>query len=644
MRIYRIIIGLLLFGSTYVWAQQPLSKADKLFYEYSFEEAIAEYTKETAKGPLSLTQIRNLAESYEKTGNKDEALLLYKDLFQRDSSFPPFYVNKMLNLDVLSSGSEQQAKDFLAAHPETFTEEVSGNALFNYDIRDDDEDPDTQFRIFEIPANSAQLDFAPTFFGDNVLFTSSRSQDSKDTYFPTGESYLDIFLAKVQADGSITNAAPYNVIEESRFHQATPFYSSSLNKLFYIRSNEKNGRLAFDDNGKNALALGVSDFQNKFTFLMRDLSTSFYYPFFDESTQKLFFAAEFDDSYGGTDIYFAYTNNGQIMSAPVNLGPKINSPANEISPFIFENSLYYSSDVFYGYGGMDIYKSDMGDDDFYSTPINLGPSINSPKDEFAFIIRHEEEGFIGYFSSNRQGGLGKDDLYGFRVKKKPGPKTLIFKGQVVKANTEFGISDVTLTVKDETGKVIKEIVTNAQGDYQIEIPWQEGISVTCTKPKYSLFNRRFTEEGLKAVKDNNVNIELVYLDDIVMEREAQTVLRLKKFWFDKGQSSITPDIEMELNKVVEAVSQFPNLQLRIEAHTDSKGSNASNNRLSQQRADAIKGYLQARGVPQSTILSSIGHGEDRILNNCTNGVYCLDILHKKNERHLIVIENYDVLF
>ncbi|MBT8235449.1 MAG: OmpA family protein [Bacteroidia bacterium] len=621
-----------------------MSKADKLFYEYSFEEAIAEYTKETAKGPLSLIQIRNLAESYEKTGNRDEALLLYKDLFQRDSSFPPFYVNKMLNLDVLASNSEQQAKDFLTAHPDIFAEEVRENALFNYDIRLDEEDPDTQFRIFEIPANSAQLDFAPTFFGDNVLFTSSRSQDSKDTYFPTGESYLDIFLAKVQADGSITNAAPYHVIEESRFHQATPYYSSSLNKLFYIRSNEKNGRLSFDDNGKNALALGVSDFQNKFTFLMRDLSTSFYYPFFDESTQKLFFAAEFDDSYGGTDIYFVYTNNGQIMSAPVNLGPKVNSPANEISPFIFENSLYFASDVFYGFGGMDIYKSDMGDDNFYSTPINMGPSINSPKDEFAFIIRPEGEGLIGYFSSNRDGGLGKDDLYGFRLKKKPGPKTLIFKGQVVKANTEFGISDVTLTVKDETGKVIKEITTNAQGDYQIEIPWKEGISVSCTKPKYSLFSRRFGEEGLKAIKDNNVNIELVYLDDIVMDREDRKVLRLKKFWFDKGQSRITPDIEMELNKVVAAVSQFPNLQLRIEAHTDSRGSNAANSRLSQQRADAIKSYLRAKGVPESTILNSTGYGEERILNNCTNGVYCLDILHRKNERHLIVIENYDVLF
>ncbi|NND16819.1 MAG: OmpA family protein, partial [Eudoraea sp.] len=359
MRLRTLIIGLGLLGNTLAWAQQsPQSKADKFFYEYSFEEAIAEYHKETAKGPLSLTQIRNLAESYEKMGNKNEALLLYKDLFQRDSTLSNFYVNKMLNLDLQTTGSEQQARQFLTSHPDVFTNEVKANALFNYEVRLEEPDADSQLRIFNIAANSAQLDFAPAFFGENLLFTSSRSQDTKDTYFPTGESFLDLFIGKVQADGSVTNAVPYSVVEDFRFHQATPYYASSLNKLFYIRSNEKNGRLAFDDNGKNALALGASDFQDQFTFLMRDLSTSFYYPFFDEDTEKLFFVAEFDDSFGGTDIYFVYTNNGQIMSAPVNLGPKINSPANEISPFIIDSSLYFASDVFYGYGGMDIYKSD----------------------------------------------------------------------------------------------------------------------------------------------------------------------------------------------------------------------------------------------------------------------------------------------
>ena len=112
--------------------------------------------------------------------------------------------------------------------------------------------------------------------------------------------------------------------------------------------------------------------------------------------------ANFEEGYGGTDIYYVNTNNGQIMSSPVNLGPRINSPGNEIAPYIFNNSLYFSSDVFYGLGGMDIYKSNIMDVDKFSIPINLGRGINTTSDDFGFIIRNGASGdFEGYFSSKR---------------------------------------------------------------------------------------------------------------------------------------------------------------------------------------------------------------------------------------------------
>jgi outer membrane protein OmpA-like peptidoglycan-associated protein len=119
---------------------------------------------------------------------------------------------------------------------------------------------------------------------------------------------------------------------------------------------------------------------------------------------------------------------------------------------------------------------------------------------------------------------------------------------------------------------------------------------------------------------------------------------LNKFYFDKGQSTITPAIATELDKVIDAVSRFPQMQLRIESHTDSRGGSATNFRISQSRADAIKNYLESNGVSSSNILYSIGYGEDKLLNDCTNGVFCLDTFHKKNERQLIVVLNYDLLF
>ena len=135
-----------------------------------------------------------------------------------------------------------------------------------------------------------------------------------------------------------------------------------------------------------------------------------------------------------------------------------------------------------------------------------------------------------------------------------------------------------------------------------------------------------------------------FLDDLVEEQEDQTVVKLKKFFFDKGQSNVTPEIAQELDKVVDLLDRFPQLQLRVESHTDSRGGSSSNFTLSQKRADAIKKYLIQQGVPTGSILYSIGYGEEKLLNGCKNGVFCLDMLHNKNERSLIVVLNYNLLF
>src|SRR5680860_1444643 len=116
-----------------------------------------------------------------------------------------------------------------------------------------------------------------------------------------------------------------------------------------------------------------------------------YYPFYNADSGRLYFSANFKDSYGGADIYYVDINNGQVMSQPINLGPRINSPGNEIAPYVFDNSLYFSSDVFYGMGGMDIYRSNILPDKGFSIPVNLGKGINTKYDEFGFIIKKNQE-------------------------------------------------------------------------------------------------------------------------------------------------------------------------------------------------------------------------------------------------------------
>ena len=434
------------------------------------------------------------------------------------------------------------------------------------------------------------------------------------------------------------NTAVFSKIPFSKFHKSTPFYSEKLNNIFYILSNTNEGEMAFDDNWKNALAIGVLNSSGQFRFLLKDLSTSFYYPFFDAESDRLYFAANFDDSYGGTDIYYVTTNNGQVMSAPTNLGPRINSPGNEISPFLFNGDLYFSSDVFYGLGGMDVYKSSILSNGDYSIPVNLGEGINTTKDDFGFIIKESAtDRYTGYFASNRVGGKGGDDIYGFSINGIPGLKTFALRGKAFNSSSRAEIAQAQITVLNSKGVVIKETYSKADGSFSLEIPWQEGVSITASKENHSMFSLPLTPDEMIEAQKSSFEIGFVLLDDLVEEKEGQKVIKLNKFYFDKGKSVITTSIATELDKVVETVRKFPEIRLAIASHTDSRGGSSTNLKLSQDRSNAIQSYLLKVGVSQATIIEALGYGEEKLTNKCINGAYCLDFLHKQNERSLIKV-------
>ncbi|NAS13815.1 OmpA family protein [Poritiphilus flavus] len=644
MSIRKILVIIVLLIAGALQGQKKQSKADILFFEYAYNDAIAAYEKEMTEAPLTNQQRLNLADSYLKMGRYKNASETYLEVYRKDSTMSTHHFNKMLQSMAKTSGPER-TKAFLATKQNALADELLENAAFNATLLGSTKLEEEDYNIFSINANSPQSDFAPTFYGDKVLFSSGRPQDDKKTYAPTGEGYLDIFVGKVGLGGQILNPNPFDRIPKSKFHEATPYYSEELNGIFYIRSNANKGKLSFDENGKNALSIGLLTGSGTFQYLLRDLSTSFYYPFFDAESGRLYFAANFEDSLGGTDLYYVNTNNGLIMSAPISLGPRINTPGNEIAPYIFEGSLYFSSDIFYGLGGMDIYKSEIGEDDFFSIPVNLGDRINSKQDDFGFIIKENvAEGYIGYFASNRPGGMGNDDIYGILSNSKPGLKTLVFRGELTKANSSIGVSKALIRVYDPEDELVQEVYSREDGSYRMEIPWQAGARISISKPGYSSFGKTYDKAAVTALEQSKpLDLELTALEDVIRVRDEKTVVKMNKFFFAKGAYEVTADIGAELDKIVEAAKDFPQLRLRIEAHTDSRGGRTTNLRLSQRRADAIKNYLLSKDVPSVVISEAVGYGENQITNNCRDGVYCIEVLHKQNERYLAVVLNEDEL-
>ncbi|MEP2688383.1 OmpA family protein [Maribacter dokdonensis] len=635
---FKFLITILIIIPLLGFAQDKKSKADNLFYGYRYQQAIAEYKKEMEKKPLTNHQLLNLADSYFSTGKYDNASELYLEVNKNDTIMSVNRFNKMLQS--LSKNSERdRVKTFLRSKADKLSPELLENAEFNYSLLEIPASNEDK-TIRDLGLNSPQGDFSPAFYKNGILFSSSRSRNSKNVYGPTGESYLDIYFARISSTNTLLDVETFKEIPATEFHKSTPYYSTKLSTFFYILSNTEDGELRYDENGKNALAIGTLSDNGRFRFILKDLSTSFYYPFFDDTTERLYFAANFDDSYGGTDLYYVYTNNGQIMSAPINLGPRINSPGNEIAPYIYEGSLYFSSDVFYGLGGMDVYKSNILANETYTIPVNLGEGINSVSDDFGFIIQKAKEGngLSGFFASNRKGGKGGDDLYGFMLDKSPGLKTFALGGKVVNLRNKAGLEGAQVRLLSQNGDVLKEVVSNSDGSFRIEVPWMSQVTIQAMSDGYSIFSTTYSEEGMEEIQNSSYNMGLAKMEDLVTEREEKTVIKLDKFYFDKGKSTLNAQVEGQLKKVIDAVERFPQIRLRILSYTDSRGSSSYNKRLSQDRANTIKQYLLNNGLGSHNILEATGYGEENIVNNCTNGAYCLDFLHKQNERTLFVVE------
>lgn len=638
---YQLFLTFFSMATFMCMGQDTTSKGDSFFNGYEYQKAIQAYTKEQSKTPLTNHQLLNLADSYFKIRSYEKASKLYLDINKNDTILSPTRFNRMLQ-SLSKTSDRERVLTFLRTKSDLLTSELSENAEFNYELITAAVG-NLDFQLFNVAINSPQADISPAFYkGNKLLFSSSRIQKTKEKYIPTGESYLDIYTATTDEKGAVTGASVFSDIPFSKFHKSTPFYSEKSDRLFYIHSNTVDSELAVDSNGKNALAIGMQNSSGKYQSLLKDLSTSFYYPFFDEKTERLYFAATFDDSYGGTDLYYVTTNNGQIMSAPTNLGPRINSPGNEIAPYLFDGDLYFSSDVFYGLGGMDVYKSNQNSNGLYSIPVNLGKGINSTSDDFGFIIKDKgNDQYLGYLASNRRGGDGGDDIYGFNIKGIPGLKTFMLSGEIKDVFRQNGIDQVQITVLGFEGNIIKQSMTKEDGSFSLEIPWQKGVTIKTTKQRYSKFVVTLPEEEMRSAEDAPFNIDLALLDNLVEEKEGQTVVKLNKFYFDKGRSVVTPAVAIELDKVVEAATNFPNLRLAIASHTDTRGSSSYNQKLSQSRSDAVKAYLLKKGVAKTAIIESLGYGEEKLTNNCVNGAYCLDFLHKQNERTLIKVFNIE---
>ena len=325
---------------------------------------------------------------------------------------------------------------------------------------------------------------------------------------------------------------------------------------------------------------------------------------------------------GNADLYYVEWNNG-TWSSPVNLGPEINTSGDERTPFLDKDGiLYFASSGHAGLGGLDIFKAKISNTS-YQTPENLGSPVNSNRDDFGLSMVPGSDS-KAVFSSDRKGGKGLDDIYYADLIVK---KDLILKGKVLDKETSTELEDAIVSLYNQQNELINTYVTEADGSFRIKVNFDQTVYLEGKKTSY--LSGKTDDINIPAsdnFSDSSI-VRNIYLDKITVGK----TYRLDNIYYDFDKWEIREDAKEELGNLIRILKENPTMKIELYSHTDSRGSDPYNLKLSDKRAKSAIAYLVESGIDINR-LEGIGFGEEKLLNECANGMECTEEQHQENRR------------
>ena len=477
--------------------------------------------------------------------------------------------------------------------------------------------PDTSYyRVKNLNAiNTEFAEYSPSFSNDKLYFVSNRV--SEKIYSGTGTPFTDLFEVKTRGANVDLNSLKKlddNINNEKVNEGSITFSEDGMYMIFAKGNDGKNS-------GRNNVDLYWSRFRRGGWTNPRllNVNTSRSWdstPYLSKDGKTLYFASNRSKGYGGTDIYKANVNRRGRWINIQNLGPEINTPGNELFPSVTEDGrLYFSSDNHEGFGGLDIFVATRRVGKI--TISNPGKPINSRGDDFGVNPYNPTRGF---FTSNRDGGKGDDDIYTF-VNNDPNLKIVnyVLKGTTLTQKNDdkeliiLGNSSVKLL--DKEGAVIDETFTDDNGEFEFIVYTDEEYLLIGEKENYFSTRGDFSTIGKELdktkLKEFITNVEFeknLILDRIIVNKS----IVLDNIYYDLDKADIREDAAIELDKLVIILEDNPNISIELSSHTDDRSSVEYNQDLSQRRAESAVSYILSKGIDRSRI-SAKGYGESQLL-------------------------------
>ena len=447
-------------------------EGDRFFQQMAYSRAVVQYRKAAELGATNEHVTKRLAECSMLLGNTEDAERWYSTVVKYLNREPRDLYNYAEALK--SNGRYQEAEEwmdrYLAMVQPDGGPRRSNISGFARKFQQDE----ARFKVRALSVNTEVSDMAPAWLGkDKVIFSSSRhvTVGIERRAAWNDQPFLDLYVADVTATGELVDVRPLPGAVNSKYHDGPASANLAGDVLWFTRNSYFKGRSSKSSNGVTRLSIYKAQLSGEEwgtieQFLYNNSEVSIAHPALSVDGRRLFFVSDMPGGFGGTDLYVCRDQGGQ-WGEPENLGPAINTPYNESFPFIAaDGTLYFASNGHPGLGGTDVFAAFPGAGGVYTSAINVGSPVNGPKDDFGFII--DPAGSRGFFTSDREGGVGDDDLYAFEMLA-PLEQRFLATGVVIDDEYEIPVIDVEVLMYNDKGALIATTRTDQRGEYSFAV-------------------------------------------------------------------------------------------------------------------------------------------------------------------------------
>ena len=602
-------------------------KATKAFRLGKYQTTIDIFKEALDKNPNDGRANYYVAEAYRLSNRLKEAEPYYEKAGGRgiNPDSVKFYYGQALEINGKYDAARKVWQEVAAEARSEKLKDRAQDEIAGLDRLKELNEKQSYYRVKNLElVNSPAAEYSPVHLNDELYFTSSRGNGK--VYEATGTPFTNIY--KVASRGAIVDLATLAPLPEGinneNINDGCITFTPDGKTMVFAKGNSGKRK------GSSDVDLYLSRFRNNtwsepVPLNINDPEAWDSSPSFSQDGRTLYFASNRRGrgrnlvGYGGTDLYSAVMDSRGRFSRVKNLGPEINTPGNELFPYVAEDAkLYFASDGHPGFGGLDLFVVKRANG---KTVIdNLGQPVNSTGDDFGIFLFRADRGF---FTSNREGGKGDDDIYTF-VNEDPDLKVVNYYLQGITYTPDSTglrvLPNTRVSLLDAEGELMQDYVTGTDGKFFFRVYENEDYELVGETDGYLVKRQAYTTQG-RGVDPKSLTqlVTNITLDTtLVLEKiELNKIFVLDNIYYDLDRAEIRPDAARELDKLVQILTDNPEIKIELSSHTDSIATVEYNMDLSQRRAESAVNYIIQRGISPDRLVAK-GYGELRPIARNTN--------------------------